>query len=144
MMVYHIFIALLTIAFIVIGLYLIFKPNATVVKVINKKDEKKSISDMTYLEFTVYIYSNSIYPVTSYDDFEIYYIDGRYYYYYTGVDADEFYEVEEIALLDYSYTDDLLIKDPVLLSTLFECDVCGELVTDDRIYYGWYKKVGDC
>jgi hypothetical protein len=137
-----------------IGFYLIFCPVDKLIRPIKKflniqspsvqiGDEVKHINDMTYIEFTAYIYSNGIHPVISYDDFEIYYIDCHYYYYYTGFDKDEFYEVEEIAALDYSCVDDLLLPDATILSTLFECDVCGEMVTDDRISYGWYRKVGD-
>jgi hypothetical protein len=128
---------------LILGIYLIFHPKATTVKIVNKSEDKKSISSFTYDEFAVYVYSNSIYPVMSYDDFDIYYIDGHYYYFHTGFDKDEFYEVDEVAALDYSCRDDLLIPDSTILSTLFECDVCGEQVMDDRIYYGWYKKAGD-
>jgi hypothetical protein len=134
---------IISIVLLAVGSYMILNPDTKVVKKIVNLDDKKSLSDLTYTEFTVYIYSNHVYPIISYDDFEIYYIDGRYYYYYTGFDKDEFYEVEEIAALDYSCTDDLLIPDSAILSTLFECDICGEIVTDDNIYYGWYKKVGD-
>lgn len=138
-----------------IGLYLIFCPDGLMIPIFKKllgiespsnigdDGKPKLIKDFTYDEFTVYIYSNNIDPVREYDDFDIYYIDGHYYYFYTAFDKDEFYEVEEVALLEYSCVDDILF-DGVILSTLFECDVCGEQITDDRIYYGWYKKVGGC
>lgn len=152
---FYIFIGIITIIGVAFCLNVIFHPNGKTAKQLKKLldvrspsgdigNEKKAIKDMTYTEFTVYVYSNSIYPVTSYDDFDIYYIDGHYYYHYTGLDKDEFYEVDEVAALDYSCVDDFLLPDSTILSTLFECDVCGEVVTDDRIYYGWYKKVGGC
>ena len=110
-----------------------------------KKEEEKDIADMTYEEFSLYILNNDLTPYINYDDFEIYYIHGRYFYYgcieNEWLDNNEFYEVLLIANL--LYTDDCNLMRGEALNGMFECDCCGEAVENNGINYCWFKKVGE-
>lgn len=106
-------------------------------------EEEKDIADMTYEEFSLYILNNDLVPYINYDAYEIYHLNGRYFYYgcYEWLDTNEFYEVRQIACL--MYTDMCDIKRGAALISMFDCDHSGEAVTDDGIYYCWFKKVGE-
>lgn len=103
------------------------------------------LDQLSYEAFSLYIMENDLHPVVNYDDWEIYEIDGRYYYYECAQesDSDEFYEVELVAKLTYNVKNDINIKDGSTLSSLFNCDMCGESEPSDDgdIYYGWFKKI---
>lgn len=109
------------------------------------------IADMNYSEFTLLLdedLSDRFHVIIGYDDFEIY-IDtstGRYFYLECGEnDAGGFFEVECIAQLIYNTDHDLRIPHEdagCRLSELFDCDMCGEHVDEDRIVYMWFAKKG--
>ena len=110
--------------------------------------EEKDIADMTYEEFSLYILNNDLTPyisryVPAGDDFEIYYLQGRYFYrgYDKCRDEYAFYEVLMIAHL--LYTDDCNIMRGEALHGMFECDCCGEAVENYGMSYCWFKKVGE-
>lgn len=80
--------------------------------------------------------------VIDYDEFCVYKIQNQYFFMDIGEgDVDEFYEVEIIAELKFSILHDLQVKDGEELHSLFDCDCCGEQVTDDYISYLWFKEV---
>ena len=85
--------------------------------------------------------------ILDYDDFEIYYDNVEHIYFYLECgenDASDCFEVELVASLIYDVNHDLQIpadKAGEILHTLFDCDVCGEHVTDDDIQYLWFKSV---
>ena len=108
-----------------------------------EETEEKDIADMTYEEFSLYILNNDLTPYINYDDFEIYYLQGRYFYYECNewLDTNEFYEVLMIAHL--LYTDDCNIMRGEALHGMFECDCCGEAVENYGMSYCWFKKVGE-
>lgn len=107
--------------------------------------EEKDIGDMTYEEFSLYILNHDLTPYINYDDFEIYYLQGRYFYYgcYENewLDTNKFYEVLLIAHL--LYTDDCNLMRREALRGMFECDCCGEAVENYGISYCWFKRVGE-
>lgn len=81
--------------------------------------------------------------ILSYDDFTVYRetATGRYFYLEGGEnDASEFYELELAAVLKYDVIHDLRVRDGTILSTLFQCAVCGERVLDDCIEYLWFVR----
>ena len=85
--------------------------------------------------------------ILDYDDFQVIkHIETDSYFYLekSENDADEFYELELCAVLRYDICHDLLL-DPddagVTMSCLFECDCCGERITDDFIEYLWFKQI---
>lgn len=100
---------------------------------------------MNYSDFTLML-DNTVgrfYNVLEYDDFSIYKdtYTKKYYYLEGGEnDASDLYEVIPVAQLSYDINHDLLIKDGASLSALFDCDCCGEEVTDKGITYWWFKK----
>ena len=69
--------------------------------------------------------------------------ENRYFYLeYNENDASDFYEVELLARLIYDVNHDLKIphhEAGMVMSELFECDCCGEVVYDDHIEYLWFK-----
>lgn len=93
------------------------------------------------VEGEIYI-DKECYCVLDYYDFKVYRCNHQYFFKEIGVnDADRFCELELIAELEYSEEHDLRIKDAETLHSLFDCDVCGEQVTDDYIRYLWFKEV---
>ena len=64
---------------------------------------------------------------------------GKYYYYTVDFEDEEIYkcEVEVVASLLYDVNHDVAANKD--LDGLFECDVCGEHVTDDFIEYLWFN-----
>lgn len=87
---------------------------------------------------------DGMHRVLSYDDFTVYEdSEGRYYLDKGENDEDNLEEIELIAKLTYSAVHDLACsKDDSekIMDALFDCDVCGENVLDDRIEYLWFKK----
>jgi hypothetical protein len=111
-------------------------------------EEEKDIADMTYDEFSLYILHNDIIPYTKRyvpggEDFEIYHIQGRYFYrgYNVWSDTYKFYELIQIACL--TFTDDCQILRDTALPGMFECDCSVEGIDDDGLHYCWFKKVGE-
>lgn len=84
--------------------------------------------------------------ILGYDDFAVYQDRNtlKYYYLEGGEnDASDFYEVELIATLSYSVINDLKIKGAdagIIMAQLFDCDVCGEHISDKQIEYLWFKE----
>lgn len=108
-----------------------------------EEEEEKDIADMTYEEFSLYILNNDLVPYINYDDFEIYYLQGRYFYYGCNewLATNEFYEVRQVASL--LYLDDVQLERGAALPGMFQCDCSGEVVTDIAINYCWFKKAGE-
>lgn len=109
----------------------------------------KDIAEMTYSEFTLLLSEDTddrFQLILNYDDFKIYgeVSTGRYFYLESGKNnANDFFEVECLACLVYDVNHDLKItseESGVMLSELFDCDVCGEAVNDDNIQYLWFKE----
>jgi hypothetical protein len=134
---------IISVLMVVVGfaMILIDKPKKEV-------EEEKDIADMTYDEFSLYILNNDLTPyisryVPAGDDFEIYYLQGRYFYrgYDKWRDAYNFYELIQIAHL--LYTDDCNLMRGVALSSMFECDCCGEAEENHGVSYCWFKKAGE-
>lgn len=106
-------------------------------------EEEKDIGDMTYEEFSLYILDHDLVPYINRNDFEVYYLQGRYFYYGCNewLDTNEFYEVLLIAHLIYS--DDCDLKRGEALHGMFECDCCGEADENYGMSYCWFKKAGE-
>lgn len=115
----------------------IYRPKKVEIK------EEKDICDMDYVEFSTYIVQHNLIPYINYDDFEIYYLQGRYFYYGCDpwLDRNDFYEVLLIAHL--LYTDDCKVCYGSALHGMFECDCCGEAVENHGVSYCWFKKAGE-
>ncbi|MEG2086126.1 MAG: hypothetical protein RR054_04450 [Clostridia bacterium] len=97
-----------------------------------------------YSELSLYIdeHYNEVEDIISYDNFSITKIGEQYFYMEESIegDAEEFYEVEVIAELKYSIENDLNNEATgASLAAMFECDCCGEYVTEDCIKYLWFK-----
>ena len=102
-----------------------------------------------YTDFCLYYntHEEEFEIVLDYDDFQVFlhHESGCYFYLEkSDGDADEFYELELCATLQHDVCHELLI-DPAetgeVMSALFDCDCCGEYVTDDYIEYLWFKRV---
>lgn len=97
----------------------------------------------SYSEFCLWIteHDDEVDYILEYDDWSVVLIDGQYWYYeheFEGA-SDKYYQVEPIATLHYSIVND--IKSDKHLDELFDCDMCGEQVTDDEIIYWWFKEL---
>ena len=98
---------------------------------------------MNYSDFCLWIDENydKVEYILDYDDWSVVLIDGKYYYYdheFEG-SSDECHEVEPVAKLYYNVINDLQTNQP--LDYLFDCNVCGEQITNDEIIYWWFKEV---
>lgn len=111
---------------------------------------KNKYASMSYAEFCSATDDNDqlILVLDEFNNgFHVWYDIPTQSYWYLEVgenDASEFFEVEPIAELAYTITDDLKIDHKeagALMSQLFDCICCGEYVTDDGISYVWFKKV---
>lgn len=106
---------------------------------------KNKYASMSYAEFCSATNDNDQLILVldePYLEFQVWYDIPTQSYWYLEVgknDASEFFEVEPIAELAYTVTADL--RDDAEPSELFDCDCCGEYVTDDGISYVWFKKV---
>lgn len=106
----------------------------------------KDIANMSYSEFTQLLADDAedrFKIILDYEDFDVYLdkVTLRYFYLEKSEnDASDFFELELIATLNYSVVNDLKIKDGAVLSTFFDCDVCGENVEDKGITYLWFKR----
>ncbi len=108
----------------------------------------KDIAEMTYSEFTLLLsedIDDRFQLILDYDDFQIYgeISTGRYFYLECGDnDASDFFEVECVACLIYDVNHNLKISHDtagIVLSELFDCDMCGEMVDGNNIQYLWFK-----
>lgn len=63
-------------------------------------------------------------------------------YFYEEIDENDavVVEIKPIARLVYDANHDIVNKDGDILSSLFNCDICGESVKEDRIEYIWFEK----
>ncbi len=70
--------------------------------------------------------------------------DGKFWYLESSLegDADEFFEVEIVARMEYSIENDIARGKDIYLHELFESDCCGEtdVLDDGRIFYYWFKQ----
>lgn len=102
-----------------------------------------NIDNMNYSEFCMFIAENDdvVECVLGYDDWSVVRVDSHFYYYEHEIEgsSDTFFEVKPIALLSYDVNNDISSTDN--LHILFDCDMCGEQITDDRIYYWWFKQI---
>jgi hypothetical protein len=128
---------IISVLMVVVGLAMILidKPK-------KEDEEEKDIADMTYEEFSLYILNHDLIPYINYHDFEVYHLQGRYFYYGCNewTDTNEFYEVRQVASL--LYLDDAQLERGAALPGMFQCDCSGEVVTDIAINYCWFKRVG--
>ena len=101
------------------------------------------ISTMSYSDFCLWIAENddNIEYILDYDDWSIIEVGGEFYFYEHEIEgsSDDFCEVLPIATLHYTIINDIQTDKP--LDYLFNCDICGEQVTDDEIIYWWFKKL---
>lgn len=95
-----------------------------------------------YSELLEYIDNNdNVKHILNYDNFAVVEIDNEFWYFEQGEnDCDEFYKVELIAELIYDIENDIKIKTGDELHKLFDCDCCGECITDEDIRYMWFKE----
>lgn len=97
---------------------------------------------LTYSEFCLWLDENDdkVEYILAYDDWSVVKIDGCYYYYEheTEGSSDTFIRVQPIAELHYNIVNDIKTYKP--LNYLFDCDVCGEQITDNEIIYWWFKE----
>lgn len=108
----------------------------------------KDYSKYSYAEFCNAIdEDDNLELILDYEDFCVWRdtLTGRYFYIETGEnDASEFCELRLVAKLTYDVNNDLLVepsKGGETMSKLFNCDCCGEHITDDFIEYMWFKTV---
>lgn len=138
---------ILSIILFAIALCMVLRPKKEDLIFIETIDEHKlkDVRDMTYEEFSAFITEYDIDPVINCDDFEIYCIGDSYFYYECVPESTSniFYEAREIAQMAFTEIEDLLVKDIDILSTLFECDICGDYLLGDYIYYSWFRRVGE-
>lgn len=101
------------------------------------------ISKMSYSDFCLWITENDadVEYILDYDDWSVIKIENRFYFYEHEIEgsSNDFYEVLPIATLRYTIINDIRTDKP--LDYLFNCDFCGEQVTDDEIIYWWFKQV---
>lgn len=102
----------------------------------------QKVQNMNYAEFCNFIDEISLEPYIVYEDsFAIYKYQDHFFYIECGEnDAYEKCEVSLIATLHYNPENDIKVGGETL-STLFDCDVCGERVAFDDIRYCWFKKI---
>lgn len=101
------------------------------------------ISKMSYSDFCLWITENDadVEYILDYKDWSVVKIEGRFYFYEHEIEgsSDDFCEVLPIAVLHYSVNNDVHFDIPP--DCLFDCDFCGEQVTDDEIIYWWFKQI---
>lgn len=95
---------------------------------------------MTY-EYFMQLLKHDVYNrfelILDYDEFKLYRDKDQDRYYYIDEDDKSLCEMEKIAILEYNVCNDL--KDTYALYSLFDSDLCGEQVLDDKILYLWFK-----
>ena len=125
------------------------------IKIVNYSSSEeldtKDISEMNYSEFLMllaYDIDERFKLIIDYDDFQVFHDTAlnKYYFMECGEnDADIFCEVKIIARLDYDADNDLSIDHKCAgeyMSHMFECDCCGESVSDfPSCQYLWFKIV---
>ena len=98
---------------------------------------------MTYEKFIQlleYDFYNRFELILDYDEFKLYGDIHQNRYYYIDKDDESLCEMEKIATLEYNVCNDL--KDTYALHSLFDSDVCGEQVLNNKILYLWFKIKG--
>lgn len=101
----------------------------------------------TVTNYTEFLYSLAVETerftcALDYPDFEVWKdtTDGKYYW--IDHECKSFCEVCCAAILIYSVNNEPNDNSDQLIG-LFDCDVCGEMVTDDEIAYMWFKKINE-
>jgi hypothetical protein len=91
----------------------------------------------SYEQLKQYIKEHDYELVLDYgDDFEVYKIEGRYWYW----NDEELCEVQVVAELKYDVLHDINAEGSEL-SELFESCCCGEYVYDSGISYLWFEGI---
>ena len=93
---------------------------------------------MQLLKHDVY---NRFELILDYDEFKLYRDKHQNRYYYINEDDEDLCEMQKIATLEYNVCNDL--KDTYALHSLFDSDLCGEQVLDNKILYLWFKIKGE-
>lgn len=104
----------------------------------------KEIHFKNYTDFCKFFEKNEDFfmIVLDYEDFVVYQYYSQYFFVNKSeTDIDLVYELEEVARLSYDVKHDFQIKDAETLHSMFDCDVCGEQVTNNYINYLWFKEV---
>lgn len=109
-------------------------------------EDIEDLSKMSYFEFSKYLSNkpDRFQLILDYEYNFFVYMDkktGRYYYLECPEsDTSDFFEVYPVAVLNYTAIHDIRLKNGEELSRLFDCCICGEEVTDEKIRYWWFER----